>query len=66
MICVHQTLTDDRLSHNVALYPCVKLLHCTDTETLYVHFVNTVLTISWLNMYRVKILFLDAGTCTLE
>jgi len=35
----------DRLRHNLALYPWGSLLQCTDIETLYQHFVNSVLTI---------------------
>jgi len=35
----------DRLCHNLAVYPRGSLLNCTDVETLYEHFVNTVLTI---------------------
>ena len=35
----------DRLRHNLAVYPWGSLLDCTDVETLYEHFVNTILTI---------------------
>jgi len=52
----------DRLRHNLALYPWGNVLHCTDTETLYEHFVNTVYSLSLLNLYHVKMLFSDAGT----
>jgi len=35
----------DKLRYNLGVYPWGRLLHCNDIETLYEHFVNTVLTI---------------------